>query len=349
MNEKINITMMDGATVNGDIIAYIENTATEKRYAYFTLNEIVGAGPSSTVKIYVAKIKQDNPVLDTPITDDDWHALKDIMSDSIRGNVTPNIKYLPLSEGTLVSVSERAIAMPTSYDYINKQRGLYAQGVATAVTEPVATETQEVQETPAMPTMETTMETPNVPESPTAVIPEAPVSAPEAQTTPEPVTSIEQPVSATEPATLTQDLEQSTAVSTEETADEDTSSETAALLEPIDLAGIEAKYADMVEEINRLKEKELEAAKRYNATIELNNMHKEQHANYVQNDIKESITSTVQSEANTSSSLNIETTPEAPTIEPAPITPVMPEPTLTPNAATPQNLETNWFDMPANN
>ena len=151
---------------------------------------------------------------------------------------------------------------------------------------------------------------------------------------------------------------------TEDTTTDEGSTGTAIKLEPIDLSTIEAKYAEMIEEINKLKEKELEAAKRYNATIELSAMHSEQHANYVQNDLKESLAAQeativspeiaptpVAPEAPVTGSPAPAPTPEvqpapaaAPTIEPAPVTPVVPEPA----PAAPQDLETNWFDMPNN-
>ncbi len=317
MNEKVNITQMDGNVVAADIICYLEKTDTSKKYAYYTLNETVGVGPSSTVKIYVAKIKQDNPALDTPITDDDWHVLKDIMSDSIKGVLTPNVKYLPLSElNPGISVSERAIAMPTSYDYINKQRGLYAEQIATATPTPEANEP--IPTVPEQPTVveEEKIEQPSIDNLTTPPI---------AETIPEPtVAPIEEPAEVPkveQPAPIEP-------IDNIETDTSDTSTGNAAsVLKPIDLAEIETKYAEMVANINKLKEQEIEAAKRYNATLQLNDMHTEQHASYVQQNIKETIAPEQQVVQN----------------EPSAVTPFVPEP-----AVTPQNIETNWFDMPNN-
>lgn len=379
MNEKINVTKMDGTIVNADIICFIENNNTKKRYLYYTLNEIVGAGAGSTVKIYVSKVKQDNPALDTPITEEDWDTLKKYMGDSLKGVSNPEVKYLPLAElGTPTNVSERAIAMPTSYDYINKQRGLYAQSIATdetsgedtsvltTVQEPAATElTVEttpvapaaptvsepvpepapiVEPTPAIETPSVVEPTPTVEETtapvppitePTPVAPEpAPVEpAIEPEVAPmEPTPQVEQP------ATLNQMLAQNFL---ENATDEstDATSNHAAVLEPIDLKTIEDKYAEMIAQVNKLKEQELEAAKRYNATLELNTMHTEQHTNFVQNDIKENI----------QPAPAVDVTPtavEMPASEPTPVQqPGIQEPT----PVTPQNIETNWFDMPSNN
>ena len=111
----------------------------------------------------------------------------------------------------------------------------------------------------------------------------------------------------------------------------------------------------MIANINKLREQELEAAKRYNATIELSAMHKEQHASFVQEQVKtEPIVQTqsvVQPEVTQPIVENIVppmdspiATPVNPVQEPVPVTPVVPDPV----AATPQNMETNWFDMPNN-
>ena len=98
---------------------------------------------------------------------------------------------------------------------------------------------------------------------------------------------------------------------------------------PIDLVEIEKKYEEMIATINRLKEQELEAAKRYNATIELSAMHNEQHANYVASEqSKETVVNS------------------APSVEPTPVETVVPEPVQT-QVSNPTDIETNWFDMPA--
>lgn len=368
MNEKINIIKEDGSNVSSDIICLLENTNNNKRYIYYTLNETVGAGPNSTVKIYVSKLKQDNPVLDAPISEEDWNVLKGYMGDALKGNANPEVKYIPLNEiGNFTSVSDRAIAMPTSYDYINKQRGLYAQSVATmsTPTEPTPTPVQETpQEQPQIqpqvqptvePTPAVTEETPVAPtpavEEPTPVAPPTTPVIEEAKEiqnpTPAPVAEPVTPIIEQQPASI------EAPVSAE--SDESTS-DSALKLEPIDLSTIEKKYEEMIAEINVLKDKELEAAKRYNATIELSSMHIDQHANYVQNDIKENIQDIatgqpVQTQPTPEPIVQqpvapTQTVPVQPTVEPTPVTPIVPEPAP---AMSEQDLETNWFDMPANN
>lgn len=323
MNEKKDLINMNGETIAVEVLAYIENTTTTKKYIYYTMNETVGAGPSGTVKIYVSKLKQDDLNLDGPITDEDWDMLKSVMSDSIKGTVSANIKYLPLSQLTNnTSVSDRAIAMPISYDYISKQKAIYEQNASA--------------------------DTPLAQEPVTAPTPEATVT-PTTENTVEPVFPVQPPVQETpsvEPTVEPVPVEQP--INNLETPESDTTtSENASgrSLEPIDIAQIETKYTSMIEEINNLKEKEIEAAKRYNATLELTNMHSEQHANYVQNDIKENIQSTSTIQETSIPTVEPTELVNNHIVEPAPVTPVVPEPTPT-NTATPTNLETNWFDMP---
>ena len=386
MNEKINITKMDGTNINADIICFLENTNTNKRYLYYTLNEIVGAGAGSTVKIYVSKIKQENPLLDTPITEEDWDTLKKYMGDSLKGVSNAEVKYLPLAQlGNPINISELAIAMPTSYDYINKQRGLYAQSIAndegsesaegaaanmTPVTEQVSESTVEPatsEPVPMQPAIEplpveptpVVSESASIPTTPEPATPPAPVVEPTiAPATLEPSAPIEEvtPPSPVTPeptpaATLNQVLDQKPVEPVAPLVETPVPEAThAADLKPIDLKDIESKYNEMISQINQLKEQELEAAKRYNATLELNSMHTEQHTNYVQNDIAANTAtnqaSTVEpTVAQATLETSTSTTPQPAMIEPSPVTPVVPEPV----AVTPQNLETNWFDMPANN
>lgn len=348
MNDKIKLTKADGLTIDTDIICYIQNVKSGKKFLYYTLNEVTGAGPNSTVKIYVANIKQDNPTLDTAITNEEWDALKGYMGDALKGTVNPDVKYLPIGElQNPVEVSERAIAMPTSYDYIAKQRGKYAEAIASA---------EPVNATPAEP-----VSAPVVEEAPAPVMPTetaAPQVQPEATIEPTPVPD-STPVAPIEPAVEMPSTEQIAPAPSAPLVQETPTTNAAVIgmgteLSPIDIAEIEAKYKDMFDTLNRLKEQELEAANRYNATLELSDMHKEQHANYVQSEqMKEA-----------SNNPTFESAPIEPTVNTAPVESLVANPTPTPAAAiepapapiteinpapAPQAVETNWFDMPANN
>ena len=336
MNEKLELTKMNGMNVSGDVICFLEDTSTQRRFIYYTLNEIVGEGPSATVKIYVGKTVQ-SAELDTPITDEEWTKLKGLMGAVLKETNDDTIKYLSLSELTNPSiVDEKVIAMPESYDYINKHKKVYADAVGnngssniiTPVVEPTVEMTEETLNAPLGNNMfETSVEEPAVETEATEINPvadETPV-----ETKPEEI--VEQNIK-----------ENANVASVETKVTED--------LQTIDINEIEAKYAEMIEDLNKLKEKEIEAAKRYNATLELNAMHNEQHASYIQNEqLKEEATETtvetsdeetVQSEVQPTESKEVTepimTTEESNT-EPTPIEPTPVEP---------GSLETNWFDMP---
>lgn len=256
MNEKINLTNANGTLASVDIICFFEDTTTKNRYLYYTQNEVVGTGANSTVRIYVSKIRQNNPVLDVAITDQEWNVLKDHMAEALKGTANSTVKYLPISElQEPVSISDRAIGMPTSYDYINKHRGIYAQSIATLEPEPASTVQPEVQNAPVEPIP---VETPsNIP------TPEAPI--------------VSEPIKSEEPVTVSEPM-------TEEKTEGVTASDTVSISNPIDIEEIEKKYAEMFDLLNDLKRREIEALERLNATKELNAMHNAQHADYVANE-----------------------------------------------------------------
>lgn len=325
MNEQITITKADGTSVNAYIICFIENKTTGVRYLYYTLNETSGEGANGTVKIYVAKINQNNPALDTPITEEEWGTLKGYMSDALKGNIDPNVTYLaPSLLVAPISVSEKAIAMPTNYDYINKQKGIYAQNIAIAEPAPQ----NEVKDTTPV-----TEETPE----PIATEVQTPMSERALEPNIESSELTPTPVTPTEPEPISDLTPETTVPVTPETdsANDEDNQSSASSLTPIDIANIEKKYDEMIETLINLKNQELEAIKRYNATIELSQMHNEQHANYVQNEQTKELESTP-----TETAIPLEnsiTTPES-QIEQTPETTA---------PVSDANLETNWFDMPA--
>lgn len=387
MNEKINLIKADGTTIQADLICFLEVLATGRRFVFYTLNEVMGADANATVKIYVSKVKQDNPALDASMTGDEWQLFtKTVMKSTIQGVPCNEVKYISMSElVNPVSITEKAIAMPVFHDYINKQRGLYAEAVATgnSVTQELTAPVTEPQVTA---TPETPVEAPQAPDTMTAQTTVDPTTAPIAaadssslnntnfEVVSQAANIFDNPVAAPAPlavepsseATTSATLEPQDTVPVQEVQAEDSSEDSngsSAVLEPIDLAMIEMKYKEMIDNINKLKEQELEAAKRYNATIELSAMHKEQHANYIQNEqVKETPAQPVEPTPVVSQepvAATVDPTPQAnpnpfdasainPTAvnpaEPTPVTPVVPEPA----PVTTANLETNWFDMPNN-
>lgn len=390
MNDKINLTNTNGATISTDLICFIESNASGKRYIYHTLNEEMGTDSNKTIKLYVDKIRQNNPNLDTPITDEEWGILRGYMGDAINGVVNPEVKYLPISELTdPFIVSERAIAMPVSYDYVNKQRGIYAESV---VKNEISSENvpQNSTSTPAPEAMENVqaneVQTQDVPpihvENATPVGEPAPIQNMEApvQAPVESMSSVQQsnmfdnnvapvqpeqtpaPVAPTPVENVENNMfnnnvvsepnasiESTTIVSPEPVNQNSEMTSSNAKIEPIDVASIEHKYNEIIEDLKNVMAKEIEAAKRYNATIELSSMHNEQHANYVQNEqIKEA---GIVSQGTTESTLVQQPVPPINnTVEPTPITPVIPTPVDGENSDTSNGgLETNWFDVPPAN
>ena len=322
MNDKLELIRTSGETINADLICFFENTQNNKRYVYFTLNEIVGSGPSATVKIYVGKAKQNDVNLDAPINDADWEYLKGVMGEVLKGTANPSIKYLNISALTdKTLISEKVIAMPTTYDYINKHRDLYNSSISSESSSEVLTP---VVETPQV----TPADTPVVSAEPTPVV-ETPI---------EPIIpSVQVPV---EPVVVTP---------SEPTVNEVVESTNANMM-PINIENIERKYQEMAESLNKLKEQEIEAAKRYNATLELSSMHNEQHAEYVANEQSKEVAAVepapVIDVPTEPVSMPVEPamgTPVAPIVEPTPIepTPVIPSALIANNS-----IETNWFDMP---
>lgn len=301
MNETINLTKMDGTNIEATLICYFENVNNKKQYLYYTLNEISGTDSNSTVKIYCAKVRQNDPVLDEPINESTWEQLKGHMAEALKETLNPDIIFLPINSLTdKTIVSEKVIAMPVSYNYIAKHYKFYIDNISsdTNVIEPAPIDANPAQETeltePIVTSSPSEEENNNVNEQ--AVV--EPTVAPAEYSAPNEPVQIDESVNAN----------------------------------PIDIAAIEQKYAKMIEDINKLKEQELEAVKRYNATIQLSSMHNEQHASYVQNEqTKEVVTPLPQN--------TFEPTP----VEPTPIEPVAVEPAA---PIPPQDIETNWFDMP---
>ena len=331
MNEKIKLIKSNGTVVEGDIICFIEDTSSSKRYVYYTLNEMVNAEPSQNIKIYVAKVKQ-NDMTDTPISEEEWSKLKGFMGDVLKDVESPTVKYLPQSE--LVEptiVDEKVIAMPTMYDYISKHRGVYATKVASMVSEP--TLVVDASENVAPEVVPTQIETPTIPEAPVVDTPMEQV-APLTEENPIVPDATAQKVPSVEPQIITPEV-QPVVEENEVPISEPIKESEPVVLEPtpssqslerIDIASIEKKYDEMIASITELRNKEIEAANRYNATLELSAMHNAQHADYVQS----------------------EQTPETantPALEPTPIQPAPIEPEPIAPQVSDINIETNWFDM----
>lgn len=81
MNNQITIINNQNQEMTVDLICYFQNNANNKKYVFYTKNEIVQDG---LIKIYVA---EENNGITTDITPEEWNELKVIMQDIIKGVV----------------------------------------------------------------------------------------------------------------------------------------------------------------------------------------------------------------------------------------------------------------------
>lgn len=149
MNMK-NVTIVgeDGTNQTVSLIAYLKNG--NDYGLFYTLNE--PGSSDQTVKIYYAKEKQDNPMLDTPLSDEEWDKANSHMRSVIKGDAS-TVEYLAPKDSYSI-IGFKATNMPISYDFINKQVNLYysnsfAEEAPAAIPEaPVAPEAPAVPEAP---------------------------------------------------------------------------------------------------------------------------------------------------------------------------------------------------------
>lgn len=161
MNMK-NVTIVgeDGNSQTASLIAYLKNG--NDYGLFYTMNE--PGSSDQTVKIYYAKEKQNNPMLDTPLSDEEWDRANSHMRSVIKGDASTAEYLAPKDSYSIIGF--KATNMPISYDYINKQVSLYySSNTQEGTTNP---------EAPAAPDAPVVM--PQVPEEPVASqVPEAPV------------------------------------------------------------------------------------------------------------------------------------------------------------------------------
>jgi len=79
MSNQINVINNQNQQMTVDLICYFQNNKNNKKYLFYTKNEIVQDG---LIKMYVA---EENNGLVTDITPDEWNELKFVMQDIIKG------------------------------------------------------------------------------------------------------------------------------------------------------------------------------------------------------------------------------------------------------------------------
>lgn len=103
MNNQITVIDSQNQTMSVDSICYFLNNANNKKYLFYTKNEIVQDG---LIKMYVT---EENNGIVNEITPDEWTNLKLIMQGIIKGEGN-NITMLPVT-GTIKSGGEKVIAL----------------------------------------------------------------------------------------------------------------------------------------------------------------------------------------------------------------------------------------------
>ena len=95
MGTSIELKKSNGEIVKAELISYFELLNVQKKYVFYTLNEVVENG---LVKMYVSEVADNGGVLSQGMTDDEWATLKSIMKSMLTGNENSNIKYLNWEE-----------------------------------------------------------------------------------------------------------------------------------------------------------------------------------------------------------------------------------------------------------
>ncbi len=90
MGNNITLKRQNGESITAELISYFKVVDKNKRYVFYTLNEVVENG---LVKMYVAEVADEGAVLQN-MTDEEWASLKAIMKSMLKGNEDPNIVYL---------------------------------------------------------------------------------------------------------------------------------------------------------------------------------------------------------------------------------------------------------------
>ena len=92
---KIDIKKSTGETLNVDLICFFEVIDVNKKYLFYTQNEVV---ENDLMKMYVAEVidTTDGINVGQKMTDEEWTNLKAIMKAILTGSTDTNIKYLEI-------------------------------------------------------------------------------------------------------------------------------------------------------------------------------------------------------------------------------------------------------------
>lgn len=92
---NINIKKATGETVTADLLSYFEVVNIQKKYIFYTMNEVV---ENDLVKMYVAEVTREGNdlIIGSKMTDEEWTNLKNIMKNLLKGVSDENIKHIEI-------------------------------------------------------------------------------------------------------------------------------------------------------------------------------------------------------------------------------------------------------------
>ena len=109
MNNQVTLINSLNQEINAELISYFQIKNNNKKYAIYTMNEIVQDG---LVKIYIAEENVNG--LTVEITPDEWNGLKAILQEIIKKGNLDNITFLPV-QGNIKINPEKTLALNVEY------------------------------------------------------------------------------------------------------------------------------------------------------------------------------------------------------------------------------------------
>lgn len=90
---NIDIKKANGETITAELISFFEVVNIQKKYVFYTLNEVV---ENDLVKMYVAEVTEteNELIVGQKMTEDEWTNLKSIMKSLLTGANDPNIRHI---------------------------------------------------------------------------------------------------------------------------------------------------------------------------------------------------------------------------------------------------------------
>jgi len=93
--KTLEIKKSSGETINAELISFFELTNINKKYVFYTMNEVV---ETDLIKMYVTEVVINEQGLQfaPKMTEEEWTNLKGVMKSILTGTRDPNVKYLEI-------------------------------------------------------------------------------------------------------------------------------------------------------------------------------------------------------------------------------------------------------------